>query len=94
MTKYDLSKAVSQKFNISFSEADDIVSYVFEVTARTIASGERTVIPGLGVFGVKERRARKGRHPRTGEEIIIPAKKTVVFKPAMSLKMAVSKREV
>jgi DNA-binding protein HU-beta len=92
MTKFDLVQATSKKFNITLSQADDIVSYVCEVMIRTIASGERVTIPGLGVFGVKERRARKGRNPRTGEEIVIPSKKTVVFRPAKSLQIAANKR--
>jgi DNA-binding protein HU-beta len=92
MTKFDLVQATSKKFNITLSQADDIVSYVCETVINTIKSGERVTIPGLGVFGVKERRARKGRNPRTGEEILISSKKVVVFKPAMSLKMAANKR--
>ncbi|MBX0310838.1 MAG: integration host factor subunit beta [Sulfurihydrogenibium sp.] len=93
MTKYDLVQATRKQFNdVSPSQVSEIIDYVFEVMTRTIASGERVTIPGLGVFGVKERRARKGRNPRTGEEIVIPAKKVVVFKPAMSLKMAINKR--
>jgi DNA-binding protein HU-beta len=91
MTKFDLVQATSKKFKITLSQADDIVSYIYETIVKTIASGERVIIPGLGVFGVKERKAKKARNPRTGEEITIPAKKVVVFKPAKSLQIAVNK---
>jgi DNA-binding protein HU-beta len=92
MTKFDLVQATSKKFDITLSQANEIVNYVCEVMIRTIASGERVTIPGLGVFGVKERRARKGRNPRTGEEITIPAKKVVVFRVAKSLHISVNKK--
>jgi DNA-binding protein HU-beta len=92
MTKFDLIQATQKQFGITLSQADDIVSYVCETVIRVIISGERVAIPGLGVFGVKEKRARKGRNPRTGEEITISAKKVVVFKPAKSLQIAVNKK--
>jgi DNA-binding protein HU-beta len=51
-----------------------------------LSRGEKVRFPGIGSFAVKERRARTGRNPRTGEEIRIPAKKTVSFSPAKALK--------
>jgi DNA-binding protein HU-beta len=76
MTKFDLVQATAKKFKITLSQADDIVSYVYETIINTIKTGERVAIPGLGVFGVKERKAKKARNPRTGEEVVIPAKKS------------------
>jgi DNA-binding protein HU-beta len=92
MTKFDLVQATSKKFKITLSQADDIVSYVYETIVNTIKSGERVIIPGLGVFGVKERKAKKARNPRTGEEVVIPKRKVVVFRAAKSLKEAVNKK--
>jgi DNA-binding protein HU-beta len=92
MTKFDLVQATAKKFKITLSQADDIVSYIYETIAKTIASGERVIIPGLGVFGVKERKAKKARNPRTGEEVVVPKRKVVVFRAAKSLKEAVNKK--
>ena len=92
MTKFDLVQAVSKKFKITFSQADDIVSYIYETIVKAVATGERVIIPGLGVFTVKERKAKKARNPRTGEEVLIPKRKVVVFRAAKSLKEAVKKK--
>ena len=69
-----------------------IIGVAAVVAAMSILEGTRTevegrfAVPGFGTFDVKTRAARKGRNPKTGEEIDIPASKTVAFKPAGALK--------
>jgi DNA-binding protein HU-beta len=92
MTKYDLVQATSKKFKITQVEAEDIIDFVYGSIISSIRKGERVIIPGLGVFGVKERKAKKARNPRTGEEVVIPKRKVVVFRAAKSLKEAVNKK--
>ncbi|OIS65855.1 DNA-binding protein, partial [Bacillus subtilis] len=65
------------------------VEKVFDTISEALKSGEKVSIPGFGTFEVRERAARKGRNPQTGEEIDIPATKAPAFKPAKALKDAV-----
>jgi Bacterial nucleoid DNA-binding protein len=74
------------------SEAERAVNAAIEALVEALSKGERTAIPGLGVFNVKERKARKGRNPRTGKEIKIPKRKVVAFTAAKSLKEALNKK--
>lgn len=57
---------------------------------QALEKGERVALPGLGVFNVKERAARTGRNPRTGEVVQIPAKKVVKFTASKALQTAVN----
>ena len=65
-----------------------IVEAVFETLRGAITKDGRFSYPGFGTFTVKNRKARDGRNPRTGEPIQIPASKTVAFKPAPAFKEA------
>ncbi|PII40392.1 DNA-binding protein, partial [Bacillus velezensis] len=65
------------------------VEAVFNVIIEALTKGESIKIPGVGTFEVRERAARKGRNPQSGEEIDIPATKAPAFKAAKALKDAV-----
>jgi DNA-binding protein HU-beta len=92
MTKFELISKTAEKAGITKAAAEKVVNAVIEALVEALSKGERVAIPGLGVFNVKERKAKKARNPRTGKEIIIPAKKVVVFTAAKSLKEAVNKK--
>ena len=62
------------------------VKCIVSTIVDTVKSGERITIAGLGTFGPKDRKPRKGRNPKTGETIEIPANRTIRFKPSLSLK--------
>ncbi len=70
----------------SKKDTGEIVQAVFDSLAAAIKKGKRFSYPGFGTFNVKERAARRGRNPRSGKEITIPASKTVSFKAAPTLK--------
>jgi DNA-binding protein HU-beta len=72
--------------NLSKRLAGDVVDAAFENMAKAIKKEKRFAYPGFGTFTVRNRKARKGRNPQTGEEIKIKASKTVGFKPAPTLK--------
>jgi DNA-binding protein HU-beta len=92
MTKFELISRTAEKAGITKATAEKTVNAVIEALGEALSKGERVAIPSLGVFNVKERKARKARDLRTGKEIIIPAKKAVVFTAAKSLKEAVNKK--
>ena len=91
MTKAELIKLVAEKAGISKKESDKVVGAVIDSITEALVKGEKIQIVGFGTFEVKERGERKGRNPRTKEEITIPASKLPTFKAGKALKDAVAK---
>lgn len=87
--KAELIEKVAGKTNLTKKEVATTVDALFEVIQETLASGEKVQVIGFGNFEVRERAARKGRNPQTGEEIQIEASKVPAFKPGKALKDAV-----
>lgn len=90
MTKAELVAKVAEEAGTTKAQAERCVNSFVEALVEALAKGERVALPGLGVFNVKERAARKGRNPRTGEEITISARKVVTFHAAKVLKEKVN----
>lgn len=88
MTKAELAEIVWKKAegNLSKKAATELLDEVFDAMALTIKKEKRFSYPGFGTWTVRNRKARKGRNPQTGETINIKASKTVGFKPAALLK--------
>lgn len=89
MNKTDLINAVAEQADLTKKEAGLAVDAVFESIQTSLSKGEKVQLIGFGNFEVRERAARKGRNPQTGEEIQIPATKVPAFKPGKGLKDAV-----
>ncbi|OPG99213.1 DNA-binding protein, partial [Chryseobacterium mucoviscidosis] len=75
---------------LSKKDATKAVDSVFDTILDALKNGEKIQLIGFGNFEVRERSARKGRNPQTGEEIEIPASKVPAFKPGKALKDAVA----
>jgi nucleoid DNA-binding protein len=88
MNKADLIEAVA-KVVCTKKEAAAAVDAVLDAIKGALKKGEAVTLVGFGTFKVAERKARKGRNPRTGEEIKIPKKKVPVFRAGSELKKAV-----
>ena len=86
LIKKEIAQYISANHNIGKKDAENIVDDVFNRIADELASAEGVNIHNFGKFSVTIRNARKGRNPVTGEEISIPAKKAVQFKPSKTLK--------
>lgn len=86
MNKLQLTEAVAAKADVSKKVAAEAVNAVLEVIAESLATGDDVKITGFGSFEVKERAARTGRNPKTGEAVEIPASKYVAFSAGSSLK--------
>ncbi len=91
MNKQELVAAVAEKANMTKREAAKAVEAVIDVVKEALAKGESVRIIGFGTFMVRERGERRGRNPRTREEITIPARKAPVFKASNQLKDLVNK---
>lgn len=91
MNKTDLVNAVAETSELSKKDAGKAVDAVFETIMDSLGEGERVQIIGFGNFEVRDRAARKGRNPQTGEELQIPASKVPAFRAGKALKDAVKK---
>lgn len=86
MNKTELVEAVAKKMGTTKKEAEAAVSAFTETVKEALAEGKKVQLIGFGNFEVRERAARKGRNPQTGEEIDIPATKVPAFKPGKGFK--------
>ena len=89
MNKTELISEVAQKTNMTKKDADKIVNAFFTSIETALKAGDKVQLIGFGTFEVRERQARKGRNPQTGQEISIPATKVPAFKAGKALKDAV-----
>ena len=85
MTKREIVKSVSESTGFTQKDVTSVVDAVFETIASTVAN-EDVAITGFGKFATTERSARMMRNPSTGEQVSVPAKRVLKFKPAKSLK--------
>ena len=89
MNKTELVEAVAKKMGTTKKEAEAAVSVFTETVKEALAEGKKVQLVGFGNFEVRERAARKGRNPQTGEELDIPATKVPAFKPGKGFKEVV-----
>ena len=90
MTKTELISVVAEKTGFSKKDADKAVAAVLDSISEALAGGEKIQLVGFGTFEVRDRAAREGKNPATGEKITIAATKVPAFKAGKALKDAVS----
>jgi DNA-binding protein HU-beta len=90
MNKKELVAVMAAKTHASGVVADRAVNALIEIISDTLKKGESLTLPGFGTFEVRERAARTGRNPRTGEELKIAPSRVPAFKPGAALKAAVN----
>jgi integration host factor subunit beta len=86
MTKAELVEDVARAAELTKKDAERLVEIVFESIIETLNHGEKIELRGFGSFRVRERGARRGRNPKTGAPVDIPAKRVPYFKPGKELK--------
>jgi len=91
MTKVELVKTLMEKTGLSRNQSMETVEYFLESVKGALKKGEKVCLVGFGTFYIKEKDARIGRNPRTGEQINIPPKKVAVFKPGKAFRELVNK---
>ncbi|KAF1085826.1 DNA-binding protein HU [Sporotomaculum syntrophicum] len=90
MNKAELIANVAEKSELTKKDAEKAVVAVLSSIEEALASGDKVQLVGFGTFEVRERAARKGRNPQTGEEINIAAARVPVFKAGKALRETVS----
>ncbi|MEW6067249.1 MAG: HU family DNA-binding protein [Nitrospirota bacterium] len=91
MTKSVLIEKVAEKVDtLTTKQTEIVVETVFESIKDALARGEKVEIRGFGNFKLKNRRPRKARNPKTGEEVEVPQKKALYFKVGKALREAMN----
>jgi DNA-binding protein HU-beta len=93
VNKADIVEKIANDVGVPKTVALRVLDTVLESIKDALAAGEQVILVGFGTFMVKERAARTGRNPRTGEEIKISATAVASFKPGKGLKEAVCATE-
>ncbi len=92
MTKSELvAKLAGQHPDLRADDLEKLVNTVFEEITSTLVEGGRVELRGFGAFSVRTRAARKGRNPRTGTAVSVPAKRVPFFKTGKELRVRVNK---
>ena len=86
MTKADLIDEVSRVAELTRKDSEIIVESIFDSVVRSLRAGDKIEIRGFGSFRTRQRRARVGRNPKTGDRVEVPPKKIPFFKPSKELK--------
>lgn len=86
MTKADLVEEVSRVTELTRKDSEVIVDQLFDSVIKALKSGDKLEVRGFGSFRVRQRNARVGRNPKTGEKVEVPAKRVPYFKPSKELK--------
>lgn len=91
MTKADIVDTIFEKVGLSKKEAQDIVEYLFETMKQTFVEGESIKISGFGTFNVRKKLARRGRNPKTGQDLEITPRRVITFRVSNQLKKELEK---
>ncbi len=94
MTKRHLIEELqARRRTFSHRQSETIINAMFEEMAAVLARGERIEIRGFGSFGVKQRRARQGRNPKTGAAVDVDAKRIPFFRAGKELRLELNGAE-
>ena len=91
LTKADLVQQVYKtQDNLTKLQATEAVETLLSIMKNCLANGDDLLISGFGKFNVKEKKARRGRNPQTGEELILDARRVITFKPSGILRTRIN----
>jgi len=89
LTRADLCEAVHQELGLSRHECSNLVERTLELVAEALERGETVKLSGFGVFQVRDKRARMGRNPKTGEPAAIDPRRVISFRASQVMKARV-----
>ena len=90
LTKSQINHTIQTQTRFTGEQSAEITETLLEIIKRTLESREDVLISGFGKFCVKERRERRGRNPATGEKIMLPSKRRVMFRWSWKLREKVN----
>lgn len=86
MTKSELITQISERCEFSKKDSEKALSAVISSITDALIEGDKVQLVGFGTFEVRDRKEKESKNPRTGETIVVPAKKAPAFKPGKALK--------
>ena len=86
LTRMDLSKAVFREVGLSRNESADLVETILTHLSDALVAGEQVKISSFGTFSVRDKAARVGRNPKTGQEVPINPRRVLTFRPSHLMK--------
>ena len=92
MNKQDLVLQAANKFQLTQKKSDEILSTSLEAIMKSLSKGDKVTLVGFGTFEPRKRKERKGRNPKTGEAIQIPASVVPKFSAGKQFKQSVNRR--
>ncbi len=92
LTKDHLVESIYNQCDQSKTKSFELVESVLEIIKNTLENGEDVLISGFGKFCVRDKRKRRGRNPKTGEDMVLDVRRVVVFKCAGMLREGINKR--
>ncbi len=92
MTKADIVEMVHEKTGFSKKESSEAVESILEILKEKLEQGDKVKLSGFGNFVIRRKDVRKGRNPKTGEEMEISARKVLTFKPSQKLKDLINEK--
>ena len=90
LTRMDLSEAVFREVGLSRNESAQLVESVLDHMSDALVNGEQVKISSFGTFSIREKNARMGRNPKTGEEVPINPRRVLTFRPSHLMKERVA----
>ncbi|HSM13825.1 MAG TPA: integration host factor subunit beta [Thermoanaerobaculia bacterium] len=93
MTKADLVEEVARSTQLTKKQAEEIVNTVFRTIVESLQTGRKIELRGFGSFRIRNRGARTGRNPKTGEKVEVPPKRIPYFKPGKELKEQLNRQD-
>lgn len=93
MTKKEIVKTISDEIGLTQLQTKEIVQKTFDAIVDAIVNERRIELRNFGVFEVKKRAARRARNPKTGEQVPVPAKYVVTFRPGKEMEARVKELE-
>jgi len=90
LSKDKLITRLQMQMGISKQESRQIVDRLLEIMKDTLARGGELLISGFGKFSVRQKRERRGRNPQTKENLVLPARKVLVFKASGVLRARIN----
>lgn len=91
MNKIELEAAVAEKAGVNKKIVADVLAAQIEIITETLANGEPVRLTGFATLGIRNREARLGKNPKTGETINIPASRKVTIRPGKDLVAAINR---
>ena len=91
LTKAQMVESVQNQTGLPRNRSSEIVETLLEIIKSTLASGEEVLVSGFGKLSVNEKKARRGRNPNTGEDMMLEARKVVTFKCSGKLRDRVNR---